>query len=101
MIAHVLTDKQCADNSAVLKAKGYTPFFKGSQLHFYSDKMQTCRMGEASAMPSADDKQAKGLTSADVDKQLDTLFEANNNRFCAQSAANVNNFRKQLQGNLL
>ena len=53
-------------------------------------------MGKASAMPSADDKQVKGLISADVDKRLDTLLAASKERFRAQQVAIFSDFRKEL-----
>ena len=43
----------------LIKAKGHDPLFRTSQLHFYVDKMQTCRKGKASAIPPADYRQAK------------------------------------------
>ena len=58
-------------------------------------------MGKASAMPSGDDEPAKVLTSADVDKRLEKLFEANDKRFCAQQAAIFSDFQEAREGNLL
>ena len=62
--------KSFGDDFAVLKAKGHNPFFRGSQLHFYANKMQTCRKGKASAIPPADDRQAKDQGS------IETVIEA-------------------------
>ena len=62
--------KSFGDDFAVLKAKGHNPFFRGSQLHFYADKMQTCRKGKASAIPLADDRQTKDQGS------IETVIEA-------------------------
>ena len=48
----------------LIKAKGHDPLFRTSQLHFYVDKMQTCRKGKASAMPPGlmtDKPRAKAL----------------------------------------
>ena len=37
-----------------LKSKGYSPFFRGSQLHyFHADKMHTCRQGMAHSISQA------------------------------------------------
>ena len=62
--------KSFGNDFVVLKAKGHNPFFRVSQLHFYADKMQTCRKGKASAIPPADYKQAKDQGS------IETVIEA-------------------------
>ncbi|KAL3156597.1 hypothetical protein ABBQ38_000886 [Trebouxia sp. C0009 RCD-2024] len=37
-----------------LKSKGYSPFFRGSQLqYFHAEKMHTCRKGRANSIPHA------------------------------------------------
>ena len=71
--------KSLGDDFAVLKTKGHTPFFRGSQLHFYADRMQTCRNGKASTIPPADDRQAKDHGSieslcARYTKNLDSMI---------------------------
>ena len=69
--------KSFGDDFAVLKAKGHNPFFRRSQLQFHADRMQK---GKASAVPPADDRQAKGQDSIEVvlykfNKRLDSLLE--------------------------
>ena len=42
------------EDAETLRTKGYHPFFRGSQLHyFHRDKMHTCRKGKASSLASA------------------------------------------------
>lgn len=42
------------EDAEVLRTKGYHPFFRGLQLHyFHKEKMYTCRKGNASSLPSA------------------------------------------------
>ena len=41
-------------DAETLRIKGYHPFFRGSQLHyFHNEKMHTCRKGKAGSVPSA------------------------------------------------
>ena len=41
-------------DAETLRTKGYHPFFRGSQLHyFHKEKLHTCRKGKASSVSSA------------------------------------------------
>ena len=42
------------EDAETLRTKGYHPFFRGSQLHyFHKEKLHTCRKGKASSLSSA------------------------------------------------
>ena len=88
---------------AIVKTQGYNSFFRGSQLHFYTNKMETCRRGKASAIPSADDKQAKSQGPADLrfDERLDMLLEACGKLLLAKHDEIFTDFRKELTGKRL
>ena len=46
------------EDAETLRTKGYHPFYRGSQLHyFHIGKMHTCRKGKASNLRSADEDQ--------------------------------------------
>ncbi|KAL3153934.1 hypothetical protein ABBQ32_013496 [Trebouxia sp. C0010 RCD-2024] len=57
-----------------LKSKGYSPFFRGSQLqYFHAEKMHTCRKGTANSIPYAFDlKAVKQLNT--VQKTIEEIF---------------------------
>ena len=66
------------EDAETLRTKGYLPFLRGSQLHyFHKEKMHTCRKGNASSLPSAglaaELSYARKIRNASLDKILGAL----------------------------
>lgn len=66
-----------------LKSKGYSPFFRGSQLHyFHADKMHTCRQGMARSISQVcflqpqPDQVGEGVKSPHAERDIDALMKA-------------------------
>ena len=80
--------KSLGDDFATLKAKGYTPIFRGSQLHYHhANKMHTCRNGKASKVPSAHEDDILAKSQATFDESFKACDETKLNFQEARLAA--------------